>query len=105
MKATFRNALPQNSWPTKWRSYLRRNIEFYETKFIKSKDVNIFCINKDIVADNIEDLLNIEFYQELILEDITHDIENNENNISINNEDENTNNDINKNDDNSDTKN
>ena len=42
--------------------YLRRNVEFYETKFIKSKDINIYQINKDILTENVEDISNIEFY-------------------------------------------
>ena len=55
---------------------MRRKVEFYETKFIKSKDIYIFHINKEIISENIEDLNNIEFYQELILEDIIDDHEN-----------------------------
>jgi len=65
--------------------YLRRNVEFYETKFIKTKDIDVFHINQDIIADNIEDLSNIEFYQELILEDLINEFENKENNIDTNN--------------------
>jgi len=74
---------------------LRRNVEFYETKFIKSKDIDIYCINKDIVADYIKDLSNIEFYQELILNDIFDEIENTNNENNNNNEiNENNNNNI-----------
>jgi len=76
--------------------YLRRNVEFYETKFIKTKDIDIFHINKNIVADNIEDLSNIEFYQELILEDIIHDIENNSNNKETNDNNDNSDSESNK---------
>ena len=83
--------------------YLRRNVEFYETKFIKTKDIDIFNINKEIISDNIEDLNNVEFYQDLILEDLIDEFENNENveknneiniteeNIDNNNYNENTN--------------
>jgi len=45
--------------------YLRRNVEFYTIKFIKTKDINIFNINKDIISDNIEDLNDVEFYHAL----------------------------------------
>jgi len=83
--------------------YLRRNVKFYETKFIKTKDIDIFNINKEIISDNIEDLNNVEFYQDLILEDLIDEFENNENveknneiniteeNIDNNNYNENTN--------------
>jgi len=64
--------------------YLCRNVEFYETKFIKSKDIDIFHINKEI-SENIENLNNIEFYQELILEDIIEDLENKSINLNVDN--------------------
>ena len=65
--------------------YLRRNVEFYETKFIKTKDIDIFNINKDVISDNIEDLNNVEFYQDLIHEDLIDEFENNDN-VEKNNE-------------------
>ena len=75
---------------------MKRNVEFYETKFIKTKDIDVYCINKDILSNYIEDLSNTEFYQELILNDIIDEIEytNNENN---NNNEINENNNNNKN--------
>jgi len=65
--------------------YLSRNVEFYETKFIKSKDIDIFHISKEIFSENIEDLNNIEFYQELILEDIIDHLENKSINLNVDN--------------------